>query len=168
MTLKMRKSIVVNTGPVLALVAGLGNLDILGKLYKQVFITKEVANEIMFKGLDGFAAKEFQTADFLVKIKSPLIIQPFLRNSLDPGEASVIQYALENKINLVCIDESAGRRMARLSELELTGSIGILLRAKKEGLLSSIKPVIEKMLEHGIFLSSNVMSFALKEAGEID
>jgi predicted nucleic acid-binding protein len=70
----------------------------------------------------------------LLEIKTNLVIlQPYLRNSLDLGEASVIQTALQESVHLVCIDEMVGRRIARLSGLNLTGSIGILLKAKSMG-----------------------------------
>lgn len=87
-------------------------------------------------------------------------------NSLDIGEASVIQLALDKSIQTVCIDEAVGRRIARLNGLSLTGSIGILLRAKKEGYPLSIKTAIQKMLDRNIRLSQTVIEFALKEAGE--
>jgi predicted nucleic acid-binding protein len=63
----MHKKIVINTGPVLALVAGLGNLDVLSKLYYEVYVTKEVETELMVDGIDRFAAKEFVEAGFLIK-----------------------------------------------------------------------------------------------------
>lgn len=162
----MLKAMVINTGPIIALAAGFGNLDILQKLYSQVYVTKEVATEIMFDGYNRLAAKEFDENKFITKISNPLDISPLLRNMLDIGEASVIQYAINNKIELVCIDESAGRRVARLNELNLTGSIGIILKAKAEGHIEEIKPVLNKMLEHGIYLSPKVMKFALQQANE--
>lgn len=162
----MRSEIVVNTGPILALVAGFGSLDILRQLYDNVYVTNEVANEIMMGGYNRFAAKEFDEAKFINKIDKPLNISPMLRNMLDIGEASVIQFALDNQIALVCIDESAGRRVARLNELKLTGSIGILLKAKSQGYINEIKPLINKMMRQGIFLSSNVITIALREAKE--
>ena len=56
-------------------------------------------------------------------------------NTLDRGEASVIQTALDLDIALVAIDEVVGRRAARLAGLQITGSIGILLKARKQGLI---------------------------------
>ncbi len=163
----MRNKIVINTGPILTLVAGLGSLNMLKELYDSVYVTNEVADEIMFDGSSRFAAKEFEEAEFLIKIDKPIEISPLLKNMLDVGEASVIQYALYNQIKLVCIDESAGRRVARLNELRLTGSIGVLLRAKSEGYIQALKPIINRMLEHGIYMSPKVISFALNEAKEI-
>lgn len=75
--------------------------------------------------------------------------------------------ALEmNKISVVCIDEAVGRRVARLNSLKLTGSTGILIRAKKEGLPIVMKDAIQRMKSHGIWLSEGVISFALEQSGE--
>ena len=93
--------IVINTGPILALIAGLGDLSILNSLYKRVVVTYEVCNEIMAGGSTGFGVREFNDANFLIKLDKPTIIQPYLRNSLDLGESSVIQTALDEKIQPV-------------------------------------------------------------------
>jgi predicted nucleic acid-binding protein len=85
---------------------------------------------------------------------------------LDPGEASVIQIAIDRGISTVCIDEAAGRRIARLNGLRVTGSIGILIRAKKEGANISIRVMLENMRNHGVWLSQAVIDTALKESAE--
>ena len=157
-------AIVINTSPLIALVAALGNLQVLN-LYTEVLVPFEVCREILDGGMAGFAVKEFQAATWLQK-QSPLTISPFLLNSLDVGEAAVIQLALNRNIQTVCIDEAVGRRVARLNGLSLTGSIGILLRAKREGYSLSMETAIEKMLDRNIRLSKTVIDFALKEAGE--
>jgi predicted nucleic acid-binding protein len=159
--------LVINTSPLLALIAGLGDLAILGELYETVFVTYEVEQEILTGGKLGFGITEFEKASFLQKLDKPLAITPFLFNSLDLGEASVIQLALNLGIATVCIDEAIGRRIARLNSLKVTGSIGILLRAKREGYNFSMQTVITRMLNQGIHLSSSVIQIALKESGEI-
>ncbi|MFB2646092.1 DUF3368 domain-containing protein [Raphidiopsis sp. BLCC-F218] len=93
-------------------------------------------------------------------------ITPFLLNSLDLGEASVIQFALNNNLKIVCIDESVGRKIAQSNGLNLTGSIGILLKAKQQNPSLSVKEAIRNMLSHKIRLSQGVIDFALKQAGE--
>ena len=158
--------IVINTSPLIAIVAAMGDFNVLQSLYTNVIVPFEVSQEILIGGTTGLSVTEFQ-ADFWLKKQSvPVNISPILLNSLDIGEASVIQLALNKNISTVCIDEAVGRRIARLSGLAVTGSIGILLRAKKEGYPLSIKTAIEKMLNHNIHLSQRVIDFALKEAGE--
>ncbi len=160
-------SIVINKSPIIALVAALGELGILQSLYREVRVPYEVSQEILVGGTTNFGVREFSRANWLSKETTPLTISPFLLNSLDKGEASVIQLALNRKIKTVCIDEAVGRRIARLSGLAVTGSIGILLRAKEEGHPIIIKEAIEKMLKQNIRLSSTVIKFALSQAGEM-
>jgi len=127
------KIIVTNTTPLIALTAATGNLDILRHLYSRVVVPYEVAAEIKAGGKEAFGLDVFEQASWLEISNNPVVLPPYLQNSLDRGEASVIQTALQEGINLVCIDEVAGRRIARLSKLSITGSIGILLKAKSVG-----------------------------------
>lgn len=161
-----KNRIVINTAPLISIVAALGDLGILRNLYPQVLVPFEVCQEILAGGVSGFAIAEFEAAFWLQKIASPIQIAPIFLNSLDLGEASVIQLALNENIQTVCIDEPAGRRIARLSGLSLTGSIGILLRAKREGYPLSMQQAIERMRNRGIRLSDSVVNFALRESGE--
>ncbi|MEH2264854.1 DUF3368 domain-containing protein [Nostoc sp.] len=159
--------IVINTAPIISLVAALGDLDVL-QLYTQVLVPFEVCQELLVGGASGFAVAEFEAATWLQKWPTPLNLSPLLLNSLDLGEASVIQLALNESIQTVCIDETVGRRIARLSGLKLTGSIGILLRAKQEGYPVLMRQAIERMINRGIRLSERVIAVALQQAGETD
>ena len=157
--------IVINTGPLIAIVAALGALDVL-KIYKRVCVPLEVCNEITTGQSSRFAALEFESADWLDKWKQPSSPSTMLFNTLDIGEAAVIQLALNEQIQHVCIDESAGRRVARLNGLQVTGSIGVLLRARREGYPFSMREALKSMQSRGIWLSQSVEDFALREAGE--
>jgi predicted nucleic acid-binding protein len=156
------KAIVINTSPLLALIAAWGDLERLRHMYRQVLVPREVCDEICQGGPDCFGIAEFESANFLGKQEDPLTIAPLLRNSLDKGEASVIQLALNQGIDTVCIDEIAGRRVARLNELRLTGSTGILIRAWREKPDFSVPTAIERMQARGIYLSDTVVKFALR------
>jgi predicted nucleic acid-binding protein len=156
------KKIVTNTGPIIALVAAWGNLNILKELYKQVIVSYEVSQEILAGGPDGFAVKEFQNASWMDMRDEPIDILPHLSNSLDSGEASVIQLAINEGITNVCIDEEVGRRIARLNNLKVTGSTGVLVRAINEGFIFSMADAIQNMKRQGVWLSDQVIEFALK------
>lgn len=160
------RRLVINTSPLLALIAATGDLALLKSLYGEVLVPYEVCMEIWAGGVSGFGITAFESADWLSKQTTPVSIDPLLGNSLDLGEAAVIQLALNHKISTVCIDEAVGRRVARLSGLVLTGSVGILLRAKREGQPIVMRQAIKQMLAQGIRLSTTVVEFALREAGE--
>ena len=159
------KEIVINTGPIIALVAAMGDLRVL-QMYEHVWVPYEVHQEIMAGGRGWFAVAEFQEATWLKKQPEPLEISSLLLNTLDRGEAAVIQLALNKDVRTVCIDETAGRRVARLHGLLVTGSIGVLLRAKREGYPFSMRTAIDRMISQGVWLSEQVISFALTESGE--
>ena len=155
--------LVTNTTPLIALTAATGSLDVLKFLYPRVVVPLEVANEVRAGGQQSFGVDVFNNAAWLDIQPSAVVLQAFLRNSLDTGEASVIQTAMNLDLPLVCIDETAGRRVARLCGLDLTGSIGVLLKAKRLGFELSIPLALQRMREHGIWLSESVMRFALAQ-----
>lgn len=155
------ETVVTNTTPLIALTAATGSLDALRFLYTRVVVPFEVAQEIQAGGLDAFGVDVFKSACWLEIGAAPVVLAPYLQNALDLGEASVIQTALDLGVKRVCIDETIGRRLARLSNLSVTGSIGVLIKAKSQGYEVSIPDALERMRRRGIWLSQEVIRFAL-------
>lgn len=160
------REIVINTGPLIALVAAVGDLEVLRQLYERVLVPYEVGAEVLAPNKRRFAALEFDAASWLEKKNKPIALPPQLKNVLGAGEAAVVQWALTEHIPLVCIDETVGRRTARVSGLRVTGSLGVLLRAKREGFPVAIAQAVQAMRKHGIWLSDAVADLAVREAGE--
>ena len=156
------RSLVTNTTPLIALTAATGGLEVLRFLFERVVVPLEVADELRVGGPKAFGLDVFNAAASWLELQTqPAALQPFLQNSLDKGEAAVIQTALNLKLPLVCIDETAGRRIARLCNLSLTGSVGILLKARNQGFAIDIPQALDKMRRQGIWLSDEVVRFAL-------
>jgi predicted nucleic acid-binding protein len=84
--------IVINTSPLIALVAALGDLTILTSLYTEVLVPFEVCQEILIGGSSNFAIAEFTDANWLQKQPDPLNISPLLLNSLDIGLSDSISF----------------------------------------------------------------------------
>ncbi|HPE41405.1 MAG TPA: hypothetical protein PLI77_10005 [Bacteroidales bacterium] len=152
----MPKKLVINTSPLISLIAGLGDLQILRHLYDQVIVPKEVCDEITIKGNAFFDVKVFLEDDWLKKIKREVEISRFLKNSLDKGEAAVVQTAVDQEIDLVCIDEIVGRRIARLHNLKITSSLGIVIAASKRGVELNIERIISNVRKHGIWIGQEL------------
>ncbi|MGB4115180.1 MAG: DUF3368 domain-containing protein [Polaromonas sp.] len=155
------RTLVTNTTPLIALTAATGGLDILRHLYDRVIVPFEVKQELLAAGQEAVGATAFTQAHWLDCQTQPITLSSYLSNTLDRGEAAVIQTALNLNLPLVCIDEAVGRRIARLSGLTLTGSIGILIKAQQTGYVVSVKDGIERMREHGIWLNESLISFAM-------
>ncbi len=141
--------------------AGLGDLSILRKIYENVVVPYEVSQEILVKGQERFGAKIFFFDNWLDKREKAIHIEPFLNNSLDKGEASVIQTAIKEGIETVCIDEVAGRRIARLNNLKLTGSLGIIIAAIRKGEKIDIQNVINNMRVNGVWINKKLETKAI-------
>jgi predicted nucleic acid-binding protein len=159
------RDLVINTGPLLALTAA-EHLDILRVLFSRVTVPLEVVREIEAGGRTQFALNEFRAASWLDKRTTATALPPLLQATLDPGEAAVVALATSERIATVAIDETVGRRIARLHGLSLTGSLGILIEAKKQGLPVRLRPSITGMRQQGIWLSHAVEKECLRLAGE--
>ena len=160
---ELAQAVVTNTTPLIALTAATGSLEALRFLYSRVVVPYEVAQEIRVGGRNAFGVDVFESASWLEIGSAPVALAPYLQNALDRGEASVIQTALDLGLQRVCIDEALGRRIARLSNLSVTGSIGVLVKAKSLGYVVSIPEALERMRERGIWLSQDVVRFALAQ-----
>lgn len=161
------REIVINTGPVIALGAATGSLSWLAELYGCVWIPHEVHSEIIAGGSDVPELDALKGAGDVIRIQPALAsTPPVLVRELDLGEASVIHTALERNIETVAIDEKAGRRVARLHGLKVTGSLGILVRARKQGLVDSLTHCIHEMRAKGIWISDELVRQAIAAVGE--
>jgi len=87
-------------------------------------------------------------------------------HELEQGEAEVIILAKEKEIDQVLIDERIARMQAKVLGLNVIGTLGLLLKAKRNGLLPSIKPSIDKILQSGIWIKEDIVKGILKGAGE--
>jgi hypothetical protein len=85
---------------------------------------------------------------------------------LDRGEAEAIALALELDADLLIVDERLARRYAQHLDLQITGTLGILLKAKERGLVTEIRPLIHLLRSNRIRLSEDVVQRALELAGE--
>jgi predicted nucleic acid-binding protein len=90
-----------------------------------------------------------------------------LEKDLDLGEASCIAIAVTERYDLVLLDEQEAREIADLYKLKKTGTIGILLRAKFDGKITSLKDVLNRLInESDFWISESLYKMIIKEAKE--
>ncbi len=155
--------LVVNTGPIIGLTAALGDLKILDSIYEEILLPKEVFDELSAGGKD---CAEIRAIDAVSCVRIPSEFQKIpvlLGSELDKGEASVIQAAIQQQVSVVAIDEKQGRRIARLHSLKVTGSIGILLKGKRNGFVSDLEVCLDRMQAQGIWISRELREQALAD-----
>lgn len=156
--------VVSNTTPIISLLK-LDRLDLLQKLYNQINIPKAVFNEIE-AGKNKAYYKDLSKIEWINinPIQDKNALKYFL--DLDDGEAEAIILATEIEADLIIIDEKLGRFHAKHADLKITGTIGILIKAKKEGYLKEIKPLLDELTEKNVWISENLKQDILKRVNE--
>jgi predicted nucleic acid-binding protein len=71
------------------------------------------------------------------------------------------------KADLVIIDDNAAKKTAKYLGLTVTGTLGVLIKAKQSGIISSVKNAITKIQSNGFYINENIIKLALKQAGEL-
>jgi hypothetical protein len=159
--------IVSDTSPITSL-AGIGELELLHQLYGKVIIPQTVYDEMV--GADQLVpgAMEIQTFSWIETQQVRDLNQVIaLQSNLDAGEAEAIVLALELNAELLIMDERLGRSVALQYGINLTGLLGILLEAKGKGLIQSVKPLMDRLINEVEFrVSSQLYSTILQSAGE--
>ena len=90
-----------------------------------------------------------------------------MESHLDYGESEAIALALEIDADLILLDDLDARETARIYDLQITGTIGILLRTKFEGKIVSLKDTLRKLMKTGFWINKKLIQELLKFAGEI-
>lgn len=151
----MPKVIVSDTSCFIAL-AKIGAFEILKDLYQEIVTTTEVADEF------GQKLPSWIILDTVKDLQK----QHMLEIQVDKGEASAITLALELGADLIILDDFKARKVAQTLGLSVTGTLGIIVKAKKSGLIPSIKPILKKLQKTDFYLSKMVLKEALRLAGE--
>ena len=160
--------IVVADTSVLINLCRIGQGGLFKSLFHEVMIPPEVAAEFArlasavprFNGLvlpDG------------IRQQRPSALLPVVRaaSGLDAGEAAALSLAVEIHADAILVDERRGHEVAIQLGLQTIGILGILLRAKKVGVLQMIKPVMDSLQQDaGFWLSESLREKVLRLAGE--
>jgi uncharacterized protein len=160
------ESAVCDTSPLLYL-HQVNQLKLLPDLYGSVLIPPAVQAELR-KGAElGAAVPDIESLPWLeVRPVPDVTLLPTIMD-LGAGEAEAIALALFYPGTLLILDDDLGRRIARLNSLRFTGTLGVLIKAKQEGVVSRIAPILEKLQQTTMWLSNELIRIVLSEAGEV-
>ena len=149
--------VVSDTSP-LSNLAIIGYLSLLQQIYERVLIPPSVAEELARGGEDDGRIVGVLSLDW-IEVRQPTNLQQITKlendNNLDRGEAEAIVLALELGADELLIDERLCRREATRLGLSITGLLGVLLVAKRRGLVVAIRPVMDDLINQAGFRVSN-------------
>jgi len=151
----MHSTIISDTSCLIVL-SNIDELELLQKLYGQVITTIEVATEY------GQILPDW----IYIKAPADAYRQKILEMQIDKGEASAIALALEITDSTIIPDDHKARRIAEQPGMKITGTIGVLIRAKLNSKINSVKPLLDKIRKTDFRLTDEIVNQALIEAGE--
>lgn len=151
----MHKTIISDTSCFIIL-ANIGELDLLQKVYRQILTTVEVAIEYGERLPDWIVIESVNDKHS----------QKILETQLDKGEASALALAIETSDSTIIVDDYRARKVAEKPGINYTGTIGVIIKAKLKGIILSIKPLLAKIRQTDFRITAEIERQALKEAGE--
>lgn len=162
--------VVSDTSP-LSCLASIQRLDLIQRQFGAVHIPPTVKAEVLRhpNPLAKESLKNALASGWIIEDKDVNLepVSSLLRTTLDQGESEAISLAVNTHAELTLIDEREGREIARKLGLRLTGTLGILIRAKLDGSLGSLKDVIHELQNNYSFsLAPALVERALREVDE--
>jgi predicted nucleic acid-binding protein len=160
------QKVVSNSSPIIHL-AKIGKIELLKEYFQIITISEIVYSECIVEGKDRGEVELIKSAEWIkvLQLKDRNLVR-LLQSSLDNGESEAIALSLEIGADLILLDDSDAREKARLYGLKITGTIGILLRAKIDGKIVSLKDDLKRLKETGFWISDKLEASLLKEVGE--
>jgi predicted nucleic acid-binding protein len=156
---------VVDASP-LILLAAIDGLSLLAGLAGEVVIPRAVLDEVL-AGKDPHPSLRELVAAPWARVEPSGSPPPEVAGwDLGAGESQVLTLALARSGSEAVLDDLQARRCARSLSIPVTGTLGIILRAKRRRLVPAARPLVEGLREHRIYLAHDLLEAALAEVGE--
>lgn len=159
--------VVADATPLITLMK-LARLDMLEALFKDVLIPEAVYSELTINSDYVDEAKQIESSPFIkvVSVKEPKAVDVLRRSSgLDLGESEAIVYADDNNADVLLMDEAKGRQVAKAMGIYIMGTVGVLLFACDEKILSGddVKDALEKLRKSDRHIGDDIIKYALSK-----
>lgn len=158
------EKVVVNASPLILLFKS--DLEsILPQLFSEIVVPEAVWDEI-HRGADIASQKLYDYESDWVKRGLIDVPQEVLVWNLGDGESEVLSWAFNNKEYRAVVDDRAARNCAKTLGISTLGTGGILVLAKKQGLIESVSEALQKLQDVGLYVSDEIIKLLKQQAGE--
>ena len=149
--------VVADSSPLIAM-GRIGRLEILHALFAELLVPNAVWQEVVEAAADKPGSVDIAAAPWIERrtVKDSTWVN-LLKHDLGPGEAEAIVLARETGADFVLMDERLGRSAARNLGLKVVGLIGVLIEARKRGLITDAGEIAERLSnEAGFWISAEL------------
>lgn len=141
-------------------------LHVLPKLARKVFVPPAVVQEIKLGHSLGIRLPKLEEFDWVSVLRPESDLALPLVTNLGPGETEVLMLALEMRGAVAVLDDARARELAEMLDLRFTGTLGLLLDAKRVGLVTMLRPLLDRLQSLRFRLASDTFSAVLRLGGE--
>jgi predicted nucleic acid-binding protein len=155
---------VANASPIIVL-AKIARADLLTNLSRELLIPQAVVDEIV-AGPSDDPARQLIENGWGTRSIPQTVPSNLLEWGLGPGETSVLAVAQERTGAIAVLDDAVARTCAKAIGVPVIGSLGIIVRAKNQGLLTSASDATRALRNVGLYLDDDVLRRVLQSVGE--
>lgn len=160
--------IAADTSPLVAFSA-IRRMDLLRAVFNEVWIPPAVYGELVTDGEGWMNAQQVQSevdrGEWLRRWTVPFACLPSSSAKLGKGELEAVSLAFHQQ-GVCLVDERRGRAFAQSVGVQIVGSLGVLARCKKSGLIPNVTPLVQAMEESGIYRDPVLVGRFLAELDE--
>ena len=157
--------VIINSSPLIVLFKS-QQAQLLPQLFTEIFVPDGVIEEITIAGEIDSASRQLPTITWIQRLEVTTIAPEVAAWDLGKGESQVLSLALKTLDCAAIVDDRAARRCGQALSITTIGTGGLLILAKRRGLISSISPGIEALRDAGLWLSDSVINLLKQQAGE--
>ncbi len=157
-------TLIFNASPLIVL-AKADLLECLLPLANKVWIPQSVAEEVSHAKDTRDPASQW-ISRMSSHIHPPTMTSPFLMAwDLGPGETAVISLTASSSNGVAVLDDLAARRCAQAMGLRIVGTLGLILMAKRAGIIPSVSRALDAVVAAGLFISPHHLEAIRIQAG---
>lgn len=139
-------------------------LNVLETLFGEVRVSQTVFDEVAFGNKPGADKLAIYLQNKIISINLESYI--IGAEMLDKGELTSIALYKHLQADYLLIDEKAGRKVAKINHIKIIGSLGVLIEAKRKGIIPLLKPYVEILRQSKTHFGEDLLTYALTAVGE--
>lgn len=157
--------VIINSSPLIVLFKS-QQAELLPQLFAEILVPSGVFEEVTMSGEDDAASRQLPGISWIKRVEITAIAPEIAAWDLGKGESQVLSLALKTSANSAAIVDDTARRCGQALGITTIGTGGILIRAKRRGLIKNVSSGIEALRNAGLWLSDNVVNLLKQQAGE--
>jgi hypothetical protein len=152
--------VVSNTSPLQYLHA-IHHLHVLEQLYGRIVVPQAVMAELDTGRQSGYDVPDCRAYSWMIPETVAIPAMLRLITNLGAGEAEALALALAAPTDLVLLDDALARQVAASQGIRYTGTLGILIQAKHQGIVTAVMPLVDAM-QHAGFRVSDALKATIR------